>query len=609
MSRDKAEAGERMGRPLGNLKGLTEQADAFARWLRKITHGVTVRTLEKDFPHGKTSWSRFRDGSRLPPADLVEQVTARYVREPEMRKRELEHGLRLLAAAERAGRVLADQAAASPGAVLPEVRAQRQTDAVVLALRLDDARMLQFEATRKYEASERRREELETMVSVLEQRITILESERDRAREDVRAELQRELQMSREYRRQAGERLRKAGQAVERARQLRLAADKQVAREQHELLRVEGSIAGGAPPLTPGTTVAEELHLPPLHRFQEFLDANQQQMDALDDELDDLSRELGVDEAQNSPDDPAETHVVWGEVVDPEGTGGDVPRQGRDNSQKRLTGVNTADMPKEIGAGDIPAARTAATQPQHSMSRELVVGLSTASTPDALAAALSQLRRRAGGQPIRKLAAALPNDMRDDVLGVAVGRWIDGDDLPGSWQHLEALVRQMGATDNEAAAFEQAYRRIASSGLTEWSVRNRDLADLVPFARNLWRLIGVDGATRPRAGEWVIAAVAPAAVLALTTAYTAALQSSPRPGPYVLSVYGALLLAGCLFALLITTRVAILGARGGRTSLSKRFGVVSLVATGLTASAGLALPWFLDSDSPGRWLAHVIGLL
>ncbi|MFJ4276126.1 hypothetical protein ACIP29_36920 [Streptomyces coelicoflavus] len=607
MSRDKAETGERMGRPLGDLKGLTEQADEFALWLRKITHGVTVRTLERDFPHGKTSWSRFRDGSRLPPADLVEQVTARYVREPEMRKHQLEHGLRLLAAAERAGRALADQAG-SPGAVLQEVRAPRHTDAVVLALRLDDARMLQFEATRKYEASERRREELETMVSVLEQRITILESERDRAREDVRAELQRELQMSQEYRRQAGERLQKAGQAVERARQLRLAADKQVAREQHELLRVEGSISGEVPPLTPRTTVAEELNLPPLHRFQEFLDANQQQMDALDDELDDLGRELGVDEAQNSPDDPAETRVVWGQVVDPEDPGGDVPRPGRDNSEKRLTGANATDMPREIGAGDVPA-RAAATQPQHSMSMELVVGLSTASTPDALAAALSQLRRRAGGHPIRELAAALPNDMRDDVLAAAVGRWMDGDDLPDSWPHLDALVRQMGATDNEAAAFEQAYRRIASSGFTEWSARNRDLADLVPFARNLWHLIGVDGASRPRTGEWAIAAVAPAAVLALTTAYTAAFQSSPRPGPYVLSVYGAVLLVGCLFALLITTRVAVLGARGGRTPLSKRFGAVSLVVSGLTASAGLVLPWLLDSDFPGRWLAHGIGLL
>ncbi|MFB7655034.1 MULTISPECIES: hypothetical protein [unclassified Streptomyces] len=565
--------------------------------------------MEKDFSHGRSSWSRYKDGSQLPSADLVKQVTTRYLHEPEMRKRQLEHGLSLLAAAERAARALADKAA-PPGAAQPVTRAaQRHADAVTLALRLDDARMLQFEATRKYEASERRREELETMVSVLEQRITILESERDRAREDVRAELQSELQMSQEYRRQAGERLRKADRAVERARQLRLAADRQVARGQHELLRADGGVAEGVPPLTPGTTVAEELGLNPLHRFHEFLDVNQQQMDALEDELDALARELGVDEEQDSPDDPATTRVVWGQVVDPDGDG-TVHGQITDSPQEPLTGVDAARRAKEIEAGPPrEAARTASAHPRNAMSKALVVGLDTVSTPDALAAALSELRRRDGAQPIRKLAAALPHDMRDDVLGAAIGRWMDGDELPDTWPHLEALVRQMGATDDEAAAFEQAYRRIVSSGPTGWSARNRDLADLAPFARSLLRLRRTDGATRPRKGERAIAAVAPAVVFAVTTAYTAALQASPRPGPYTLSIYGALLLAGCLFFLLVTTRVAVLCVRGGRTLLSKRFGAVCLAASGFAAPAGLALPWLLESDSPGRWLAHAMGLL
>ncbi|MEU6449976.1 hypothetical protein [Streptomyces sp. NPDC046979] len=597
-----------MGRPQGDLKGLTEQANEFASWLRRITHGVTVRTLEKDFSHGRSSWSRYKDGSQLPSADLVKQVTTRYLHEPEMRKRQMEHGLSLLAAAERAARTLADKAA-PPGAAQPVTRAaQRHADAVTLALRLDDARMLQWEATRKYEASERRREELETMVSVLEQRITVLESERDRAREDVRAELQSELQMSQEYRRQAGERLRKADRAVERARQLRLAADRQVARGQYELLRADGGVAEEVAPLTPGTTVAEELGLNPLHRFHEFLDVNQQQMDALEDELDELARELGVDEEQDSPDDPATTRVVWGQVVDPDGDG-TVHGELTDSPQEPLTGVDASRRAKEIESGPPrEAARAASAHPRSAMSKALVVGLGTVSTPDALAAALSELRRREGAQPIRKLAAALPHDMSNDVLGAAIGRWMDGDELPDTWAHLEALVRQMGATDDEAAAFEQAYRRIVSSGPT-WSARNRDLADLAPFARSLLRLHRTDGATRPLKGERAIAAGAPAAVFALTTAYTAALQASPRPGPNTLSIYGAFLLAGCLFFLLVARRVAVLCVRGRSTPLSKRFGAVCLAASGFAVPAGLALPWLLDSDSPGRWLAHAMGLL
>ncbi|HLU74726.1 MAG TPA: hypothetical protein VKZ82_21290 [Nonomuraea sp.] len=563
--------------------------------------------MEQEFPHGKTSWSRFRDGSRLPPASLVEEVTTRFVREPEMRKRQLEHGLSLLGAAERAARDLSEQAA-PPGKGLPATRAaQRQIDVAALALRLDDARLLQFEAMRKYEASERRREELETMVSVLEQRITVLESERDRVREDVRAELQRELQMSREYRRQAGERLRKASRAVERARQIRLAADKQVAREQHELRRVEGHDAKGFSPLTPGTTVAEELQLPPLDRIQEFFDANKQQMDALDDELDDLGRELGIHETEDLPDDTATHHVIWGQVIEPAGNDEDVPRQTTDNARKPLTSADTARPAKEMGPeASLREAYAAATRPQHTVSTELVACLRTASTPDALATALSQLRRRSGAKPVRELAAALPDDMRDDVLGAAVGRWIDGDILPDRWPYLEALVRQMGATDDEASAFEQAYRRIASSGPSSWSTRNHDLADLAPFARGLRHFLGAP-ATPLRKRDWGIAVSAPTAVLGMTTAYTAALQATPRPTLATLSIYGALLLAGCLFVVLVTARVAVLSARGERWR--KRFGEACLAASLLTVPAGLALPWLLEFDLPGRWLAQLMGLL
>ncbi|MFH8470609.1 hypothetical protein [Streptomyces sp. NPDC017991] len=595
-----------MGRPLGDLKGLTEQADEFALWLRKITHGVTVRTLEKEFPHGKTSWGRFRDGSRLPPALLVEEVVTRLVREPFMRKRQLEHGLSLLAAAERAAKDLSEQAASS-GTDLPVTRApQQRSEVAALALRLDDARVLQFEAIRKYEDSARQCEGLKKMVEVLEQRITILESERDRAREDVRAELQHELEMSREYRRQAGERLTKASRALERAQQLRLVATKQVAREQYELFRADDGVVEEPPPLRPGATVAEELRLPPLDRFQEFLDVNQQQMDALDEELDGLGRELGVQQTQDSPDDVTTHHIVWGQTMESTEPGEDVPRQTTDNARKPLTSTDTARAAKKIGPAtsstDAAAART-----QHAMSTQLVAGLRTASTPDALATALSRLRHRTGSQPLRDLAATLPEDMRDDVVSSTVGRWIDGNTLPDTWTHLEALVRQMGATDDEASAFEEAYRRIDSSNPL-WSARDPDLADLAPLTRSTRYLLGAPG-TPPRKREWGTAAVAPAAVLGMATAYTAALQASPRPGPATLIGYGVLLLTGCLLILLVTARVAALCARRQRSPLSKRFSATCLAVSALAAPAGLALPWLLNFGTPGRWLAHLIGLL
>ncbi|MEW2572997.1 hypothetical protein [Streptomyces sp. NPDC047070] len=595
-----------MGRPLGDLKGLTEQANEFALWLRKITHGVTVRTLEKEFPHGKTSWGRFRDGSRLPPALLVEEVVTRLVREPLMRKRQLEHGLSLLAAAERAAKDLSEQAASS-GTDPPATRApQQRSEVAALALRLDDARVLQFEAIRKYEDSARQCEGLKKMVEVLEQRITILESERDRAREDVRAELQHELEMSREYRRQAGERLSKAGRALERAQQLRLVATKQVAREQHELFRADVGAVEEPPPLRPGATVAEELHLPPLDRFQEFFDVNQQQMDALDEELDDLGKELGVQKIQDLPDDFMTHDVIWGQTAESTGPGEDVPRQTTDNTRKPLTSTDTARAAKKI-APATSSTGAAAARTQHAVSTQLVTSLRAASTPDALATALSHLRHRTGSQPLRELAAALPDDMRDDVLSTTVGRWIDGNTLPDTWTHLEALVRQMGATDDEASEFEQAYRRIDSTH-PSWSARDHDLADLAPLTRRTRHLLGVPG-TPPRKREWGIAAVAPAAGLGMATAYTAALQASPRPGPATLIGYGALLLTGCLLVLLVTARVAVLCARGQRSPLSKRFSATCLAVSALAAPAGLALPWLLDSDVPGRWLAHLMGLL
>lgn len=92
-------------------------------------------------------------------------------------------------------KVLQGETAPVPGAALSAMFATRwRLDPMALALlRLDDARLRQNEAMQNPVARERRREELEAMVSFLEQRVTVPESGRDQGREDTRADVQREL--------------------------------------------------------------------------------------------------------------------------------------------------------------------------------------------------------------------------------------------------------------------------------------------------------------------------------------------------------------------------------------------------------------------------------
>lgn len=590
---DKRETGEWMGRPLGALKGRTEEANEFARWLRRITTNVTVRSLEEDFPYGKSSWSGFRDGSRLPSPDLVKQVAERYLREPAMRTRQLEQGLRLLTAAQQAAKDLEDRTAPSSQDLSALLAANRRVDPITVALlRLDDARLRQIEAMQKLAASERRREELEAMVSVLEQRITIIESERDQAIQETRAELQRELQMSLEYRRQADDKLAHARRAEDRARQLRLAAEKQVAAERAALMRLDRDTAADtlAPPI-PSDSAIDGLHLPPLNHIRDLLDAAQEQLDAQDDELDDLGKQLGAEPGKDGYDESVITQIVWGQVVDPAGhPAADVPPHALDNPRKPLTGHDGSATPQEIG----PAAPlNHAMDGRHAVSIELVVSLNAVNSPDALSLSLSQLLRRTGMHSIGELSAALPDQMKDDVLRAAVGRWIDGDDLPTTWTQLESLVRLMDATADEVTAFRQAYQRITAKRSATWFSAVDDLAELAPS----------------RAMDWIVAGMVPLAVAGLTTAYTAGLRAVPGPGAAKLVAYGVVFSIVCAVILFAVVRVAVRSARSEGGLLRKRFTAAGLAAGVLALPAGLVLPWLVDSDGPGRWLAALVQLL
>ncbi|MGP4009876.1 hypothetical protein [Streptomyces sp. 4N124] len=331
-----------MGRPLGDLRGRTEQANKLAIWLRKVTEGVKVRQLEVDFPYGKSAWTGFRNGSSLIPQDLLEQVVDRYIHEPGLRARELQEGRLLLREARGAAALL------EAGKKLPQAAVARQRGGTVAEafLRLDDARLRQIEAMQKLAASEKRCAQLQDMVSVLENRCTQLEVEQGRAREEARAELQRELELSIEYRRQADEQLEHARRAQREAYEIRLAAEQQVARGQSELQQqVEDVPAGAAEEVfLPQATAARDaagLDLPPLEQIADVLCASEKQLTEQDRELEDLREQVGLDRADRPGGNPV---IVSGHVADnDEALQATVVRdEAADNADNPLTESSTA---------------------------------------------------------------------------------------------------------------------------------------------------------------------------------------------------------------------------------------------------------------------------
>ncbi|MGW1178992.1 RICIN domain-containing protein [Kitasatospora sp. NPDC002543] len=62
------------GRPQGQLKGETEQANALAAFVRQVTGATTVRELARRYPGGKTSWSEYRSAERNIPWHLLERL-------------------------------------------------------------------------------------------------------------------------------------------------------------------------------------------------------------------------------------------------------------------------------------------------------------------------------------------------------------------------------------------------------------------------------------------------------------------------------------------------------------------------------------------------------
>ncbi|MET9856926.1 hypothetical protein ABZY57_28835 [Streptomyces sp. NPDC006450] len=638
-----------MGRPLGALRGRTEQANELAVWLRKVTLGKAIRTLEQDFAYSTTSWSEFRSGSRLPSEDLLKAVVERYVAEPQMRDRQEAEGLRLLAAAKKAEAALGDTEPPTP-APLP-VPVVRGTDEVTKALlRLDDARMRQIEALEKLASSERRRVQLENMVSVLQERCTVLEVERDRAREDVRAELESELQISREYRRQADEKLEHARRAEEKAYQLRLAAEQQVARERLAVNRMDEQTTDDTP--EPSSAGPDDLGLPPLEQIRDVLQAAQEQLDVQDDELDDLEDLIGLD---HSPEDavrtapgqaegykdpeplaaPEEQRSVfsghpetrWKEPMpvvpeqseEAQAQGSRVlPDQPQNNPKYLMTErpvLASPDAPSPVPEGsELPQMQHPLdlSPPDDEGDRKLVrlpQLIETAATPEELGVALREVWLRAGGLATwpRTRITALFEDVQDPEWAYrAQKRWFAGVEVPADWNHLERLLTNLGATAPEISAFATAHRKIRSVYPPLLRTPAPRHSPEAVAARRRTRAASQLLLRPPlRVRDVAVPAFAIVFTALAATSWFAALNADPGPSLSRMTWYG---LAGALataLVVLVALGIAIDQKDGhGREWLENAAFVGPPLAFGL----GSVAP-FVGLGMAGQWGADLIALM
>ncbi|MEV7937869.1 RICIN domain-containing protein [Kitasatospora sp. NPDC088264] len=123
------------GRPQGQLKGETEQANALARFVREVTGGATVRELAQRYPASKTSWSEYRSAEKDIPWHLLERLVHDCAVDPQARTVLL---VRARALHEQAGRAAAGTApshaegrSAARQALERARQAQRQAEAGV----------------------------------------------------------------------------------------------------------------------------------------------------------------------------------------------------------------------------------------------------------------------------------------------------------------------------------------------------------------------------------------------------------------------------------------------------------------------------------------------
>ncbi|MEU7018791.1 hypothetical protein [Streptomyces sp. NPDC046385] len=434
-----------MGRPLQDkLRGRTEEANRLAEWLRTVTNGIPVRTLETRFHYSKAMWSQYRSGSTLIGQDLLDKVVDELVPQ-DMRGRVRANGHKLLAAALEAAKRPADQ---PPPPAAPPVRHQPPTplpEALQLALRLDDARLQQMETMRRLDESEKRCAQLQGLVLFLQSQSVQLAQERDRALDEAREtrELQQALDQSEKFRVRAEGQLRRARRAAQEAFELRLAAEAKVVVAQSQIR------AGSPQPAAMPQPAADGMDLPPMERIADVLEAADALLDEQDMDLGELRSDLGLapDFAGGSAPRVIEGEVIVSSTADEEREpGGIVQQTGPNNTVNNpVTRPDTASSPPPTAIAD---------------------ALLNAVTPAHLGRQIEALRKREGvlrwsvGAMLATVNDVLRSADEPAVGAESVRGWLTGDRFPRLDWALMELVVEMGATPQETLEFFHAHRRI-----------------------------------------------------------------------------------------------------------------------------------------------------
>ncbi|MFB7575923.1 TIR domain-containing protein [Streptomyces sp. NPDC056165] len=169
------------GRKSDGPKGQTDAANDLARWLSRITANLTLRDLSERFNSGgRTLWGQYLKGEKLIPPHLLERLVCEVVREPQLRAKERETGLNLLARAERA--------AQGKPSDRPAMRPSERGSAQEVQRRLADALEGQLKAERALHNASQIVHMLLRMIAWLQGQITAFATERDHALEEVRME-------------------------------------------------------------------------------------------------------------------------------------------------------------------------------------------------------------------------------------------------------------------------------------------------------------------------------------------------------------------------------------------------------------------------------------
>ncbi|MFD8779194.1 PQQ-binding-like beta-propeller repeat protein [Streptomyces sp. NPDC059916] len=299
------------GRPWGDLKGETPEANALARWLRGIAQvrGETLRSLERLGPR-RTQWSEYCSGAKIIPRELLAHMVAELV-PPAFHERALAEAGRLRDQATRAARPAA-----------PQPTRRGQDGLVHLQGQLNDALRQQLRAEQAVHRSQSIVQALMTMNAWLTAKCATVEAELDRARAATRPGA---LEAARRDLAQARAELHKTEQALTRAQGERLRAEQlglaalQTVQRLNRALEAASASHDPFPPSESEGVALPAVPEPPEPTLEQYAQVLEQVVDALDDQdetLCQLQEDLGAESAFSPPDEPPVEEIVRAPAAD-----------------------------------------------------------------------------------------------------------------------------------------------------------------------------------------------------------------------------------------------------------------------------------------------------